>query len=290
LIRKKFFVLVSILLVGVVLLSGCLGGGTDISNDNDISDLEDEAVINSAFNELEKNNFNEAEKYFADDFIQQGYDETISLSEFFSFFEDDIYEDEYIKEVNSITNIEINDLVQTASSATEKEFRILLLIEGTYIYKDLENNTEEKEVNEYEEEMLITINNNNKISSIKEIYPEEEIKMLESLVQTIETENKVDFESYFAENNSILDYSDYESSEPFEFNNPAELYDFILNNYQTDNINFYYYYFETIDPNNVLINFEMELDNNNDNLYIFDIDATIKYDNGDLKITSLEIW
>lgn len=285
LIRKKYFLLTAILLVGVVLLSGCLGGS---SGSDTIDDLEGEAVIQSAFSELEKQNFTEAESYFSDDFKLESYNYSETLDEFLNIFENKIvYEDEFTREEYKITNINITNLTQVSSSASEKTFKAKLEIKQTWIYTYLDDNTEEKETDEFSEEMLLTINNNNKISSVKEIYPEEELIMLESLVETIETENKVNFESYFAENNSILNYS---GSEPTEFNNPAELYDFILNNYQNKNIDFYYYYFESIDSNNVLINFELELFDKEDYYTTIDIDAKIEYNNGDLKITSLEIY
>jgi hypothetical protein len=202
LIKKKYFVLTAILLVGVVLLSGCMGGENLIDDNNEVDEIVEEvnekSTIESAIADLNKKDSTEADKHFSDSFVYEeftGQWDEISLVDFLKRFTLDKHDNISIEEFTKIEN-NTYKLILRIDTTTEKT---------RYLHSIIQFKKSDDKFH---------------ISNLKDIKPEEEISLLNSVASSIETNGggKEEFVSCFS-NEAELYFED----DPVE--SPSAMYD-----------------------------------------------------------------
>lgn len=255
--RKKYFVLTAILLVGVVLLSGCIGGDDEI--EEVINNTEAEITLQNAMTELGALNPDQAKKYFANDFVFKGYE--------YGWYEEDL--DSFVNASQNGTQFttEIENFVEIS----ENVFRANLSI----------NYPDKTRYSHFE--IKYTVQNDlYLISEIKDVLPQEEIDFLNTLATTFDSHDTLDeFLTYFGVSPNISVYGD-------NISDPTTLYNDFIASQEIDNAEFEFGGYWIENPEKVSIYGDLIL-SHSDGTSTFDyIDVEIEYNNG-LKITDLKI-
>ena len=249
--KKKYFVLTAVLLVGVVLLSGCLGGGSDVTNNETEETIENakvEQVIKETFTALENQDetqfnslvSNETTYYFKGELLNNESSKTLSSQEIYadllSYYEGHIISDIQIDELN----IENNSATAIVKVTTDKYVETLPM----QINVEISN-----------EDSLIT-----KFGYIDKVTITEELKIIEDLIAAIENNDKNSFIEELESGTTFI-YNDNQVIA----NNPTDFYDDNVN--QIESIN-------SLDKNLKNTIFE----NNSTNTIIFDVsNSNINY-------------
>lgn len=198
-IRKKYFILTAVLLIGVVLLSGCMGGEDLLDRDDEVEEIVDntgaKVTLQNAMKEIRDENINKAELYFTDDFQAEFYDSGKRYEDSTTF-------------INNWSGFS-SSIIEEFSEINTNRYKVNLVV-------TLSNN--EKRYSQFEIEFK-KHDGSYLISEIKDLKPESEIDFIKETLSSIENKNKTEFTNSFSDNVKIDD--EYLST----VSEPSYLYD-----------------------------------------------------------------
>ncbi|MFW5719304.1 MAG: hypothetical protein ACOCW0_03590 [Halanaerobium sp.] len=230
LIKKKYFVLTAVLLVGVVLLSGCMGGGDDLLGDDDVDEVkvtESEKIIQDTFAALENQDSetfnslvsNETTYFFKEEVMNDKAPETLSS--------EDIYFDlmSYYKNQN-LSDINLDNLNIENKSADG----IVELKTDNYT----ESLTMDIELDTSGDELIIT-----KFGFIDKTQINDERDTISTALTALNNNSKNDFDASLDSDTEF--YKNGNDDSNLIASNPEDLYNKIRNELESTELTHDYY-------------------------------------------------